>query len=89
MSLEARFEGHGASAEIQADVYYIHFFVLHLPSARELHGKPLGGVRFRRRIRDRPEPRFIRWHYNQCIKARIRGFAFGMEASGLDQAGTY
>ena len=61
--------------------YYLHFFVLRLQSARELHGKALTADRFRGKLRDYPDPRFIKWHYNQCVKARIRGFAIGMELS--------
>ncbi|RSH89907.1 hypothetical protein EHS25_001893 [Saitozyma podzolica] len=59
--------------------YYIHFFVLQIPQARELHGKSLPPNRFRGLDRDKPDPRFIRWHYNQCVKARIRGFAARMD----------
>ncbi|OCF70811.1 hypothetical protein I204_08538 [Kwoniella mangroviensis CBS 8886] len=59
--------------------YYLHFFVLRLQMARELHGKRLASNRFRGKDRDRPDPRYLKWHYNQCIKARIRGFAAGME----------
>ncbi|OWZ61946.1 hypothetical protein C366_00872 [Cryptococcus neoformans Tu401-1] len=63
----------------QDGVYYVHFFVLRTRTARELHGKALRSDRFRGEEEDRPEPRFLKWHYNQCIKARIRGFAAGME----------
>lgn len=62
----------------QDGVYYVHFFVVR-PGRCELHGKALRFDRFRGREENRPEPRFLRWHYNQCIKARIRGFAAGME----------
>jgi len=65
----------------QDGTYYLHFFVLQLQSARELHGKPLTADRFREKLCDYPNPRFIKWHYNQCVKARIRGFAIGMELS--------
>ncbi|OXG17644.1 hypothetical protein C367_05139 [Cryptococcus neoformans Ze90-1] len=63
----------------QDGVYYLHFFVFRLEAVRELHGKALRFDRFRGKEQNRPEPRFLRWHYNQCIKARIRGFAAGME----------
>ena len=65
----------------QDGTYYLHFFVLLLQSARELHGKALTAGRFRGKLRDYPDPRFIKWHYNQCVKARIRGFASGTELS--------
>ena len=65
----------------QDGTYYLHFFVLRLQTARELHGKALTADRFRGKLRDYPDPRFIKWHYNQCVKARIRGFAIGMEPS--------
>lgn len=64
---------------LQDGIYYLHFFVLRLQSARESHGKALTADRFRGKLRDYPDPRFIKWHYNQCVKARIRGFAIGME----------
>lgn len=35
--------------------------------------------RFRGPISERPDPRLVQWHYAQCVKARIRGFAAGME----------
>jgi hypothetical protein len=63
----------------QDGTYYIHFFLLQVPLAREFHGKSLPSNRFRGLDRDKPDPRFIRWHYNQCIKARIRGFAARMD----------
>jgi len=61
----------------QDGTYYLHFFVLRLQSARELHGKALTADRFRGKLRDYPDPRFIKWQ--QCLKARIRGFAIAME----------
>jgi len=65
----------------QDGTYYLHFFVLRLQTARELHGKALTADRFRGKLRHYPNPRIIKWHYNQCVKARIRDFAIGMERS--------
>jgi hypothetical protein len=68
------------AGDMQDGTYYVHFFVLdRVHRARKLHGKVLPPDRFRGDEEDRPDPRFLRWHYNQCVKARIRGFAAGME----------
>ena len=29
-------------------------------------------------LRTPPDPRLVAWHYNQAVKARIRGFSVGM-----------
>jgi len=60
---------------------YLHLFVLQRQSSHELHGRALAIDRFRGRFLDYPDVRFIEWHYNQCVKARIRGFAVGMKLS--------
>ncbi|KAK1920690.1 hypothetical protein DB88DRAFT_520451 [Papiliotrema laurentii] len=71
--------GLGVELTSQNDVYYVHFFVAPAASdRRRWHGKALGPERFRGRPEDRPDPRFIDWHYKQCLMARIRGFSAGM-----------
>lgn len=67
-------------------IYYLHCFILGLEAARELHGKVLRFDHFRGKEPDKPDPRFLRWHYNQCVKARIRGFAVGMEPPSTSSA---
>ncbi|AGV14750.1 hypothetical protein, variant [Cryptococcus neoformans var. grubii H99] len=59
--------------------FYVHFFVLGYPDATRLHGMRIPPERFRGPISERPDPRLVQWHYAQCVKARIRGFAAGME----------
>ena len=59
----------------QGDVYYVHYFDRNLPGADRYHGKEITHARFRSRPSKFPEPRLIRWHYKQCLMARIRGFA--------------
>ena len=77
---------------MQDGIYYVHFFVAKPGSVRrQYHGKALGPDRFRGRIEDRPDPRYIEWHYRQCVMARVRGFASGMEipetsAQAVDEA---
>lgn len=63
----------------QGDTYYVHFFVLRYPNAIDLHGTAISPSRFRGPATQRPDARFVKWHYNQCIKAHIRGFAVGMQ----------
>ena len=58
-------------------MYYAHFFILSYPGAWDLHGKAITRERFRENVEWRPDPRLIAWHYNQCFKAHIRGFAAG------------
>lgn len=65
---------------LQVDVYFVHFFVLTLPNARQYHGKALPRSRFRGNPIDYPDPRLVKWHYAQCAMAHIRGFAAGFEA---------
>ena len=58
---------------------YIHFFDLSvLPDARQLHGKPIPSEQFRSLPEEYPDPRFLLWHYSQCVKAHIRGFSVDM-----------
>jgi hypothetical protein len=72
---------------MQDGVYYVHFFVAKPGSVRrQYHGKALGPDRFRGRIEDRPDTRYIEWHYRQCVMARVRGFASGMEIPETNQA---
>lgn len=59
--------------------FYVHFFILGYPDAARLHGMRIPPERFRGPISERPDPRFVQWHYAQCVKARIRGFAAGMD----------
>lgn len=61
------------------ETLYVHFFILRYPGAIELHGRRLTPDCFRGSASSRPDPRFIRWHYNQCLKARIRGFSVGLD----------
>lgn len=71
----------------QNGVYYVHFFVAPIASdRRRWHGKALGPERFRGRADDRPDPRFINWHYKQCLMARIRGFSAGLEVPASSAA---
>jgi hypothetical protein len=60
-------------------VFYVHFFDLGLPGARQHHGKMIPPSRFHSSPEKHPNQKLIRWHYKQCAMARIRGFAFGME----------
>lgn len=58
-------------------VFFVHFFLLKYPDALHLHGKAIPPHRFRGDECWRPDIRLIQWHYNQCVKAHIRGFAVG------------
>jgi hypothetical protein len=44
----------------------------------EYHGKQIPAQRFHGFAEWRPDRRFLSWHYNQCLKAHIRGFSYGM-----------
>jgi hypothetical protein len=46
-----------------------------------VNGKALTADRLRRKLRDYPDPRFVRWHCNHCVKVRVRGFAIGKDLS--------
>jgi hypothetical protein len=60
-------------------VYYVHFFIAGTKAKEDLHGKAIPLTRFSK-IYDPPDPRLLAWHYNQAVKARIRGFSVGMLA---------
>jgi hypothetical protein len=62
----------------QDDTLFVHYFILNSAGARQRHGTALPPQRFHGESSWRPDPRFVKWHYNQCIKARIRGFSIGV-----------
>jgi hypothetical protein len=63
----------------QAGIFYVHCFTLSSVEAADLHGKAIPPERFRGLVESRPDPRLVKWHYSQCVKAHIRGFSAGME----------
>ncbi|WVO21738.1 uncharacterized protein IAS62_003050 [Cryptococcus decagattii] len=60
------------------DIFYVHCFSMGLLGASEYHGKAIRRDQFRGSSRNLPDPVLIDWHYNQCLKARVRGFSIGM-----------
>ena len=67
-------------AALQDDTFYVHYFIPKTPEHFRLHGKALTPDRFSR-FHEPPDPRLVAWHYNQAVKARIRGFSVGMGIS--------
>nr|ODO04312.1 hypothetical protein L204_00670 [Cryptococcus depauperatus CBS 7855] len=57
---------------------YVHFFHPAYSEKNDWHGKAIPPDFFRGPPEDRPDPTLLHWHYSQCVKARIRGFAVGM-----------
>jgi hypothetical protein len=53
---------------------YAHYFDLSLPEARQWLRKAIPQSRFHINT-DWPELECVRWHHNQCIKMRLRGFS--------------
>jgi hypothetical protein len=52
----------------------VHFFVKSKYS--DLHGKTITRDRFRLNSDlDLPNPKLLAWHYAQCVRGHIRGFA--------------
>jgi len=75
-----------STVDKQNEVYYVHFFDRDLPGADDFHGKAIHSTRFHTRSSKHPDPRLINWHYRQCVMARIRGFASGMEIAATSAA---
>ena len=61
----------------QDETFYVHYFIPKKPEHFTMHGKAIPPDRFSRFL-DPPDPRLVAWHYNQAVKARIRGFSVGM-----------
>jgi hypothetical protein len=62
---------------LQDNLYYVHFFTRSALSVH--HGQVIRPDRFRvHSPDDLPDPKLLAWHYAQCARARIRGFAAGM-----------
>ncbi|OWZ30827.1 hypothetical protein C347_03972 [Cryptococcus neoformans AD2-60a] len=59
-------------------VFYVHCFSMAFQGASECHGKAIPPDWFRAASRDLPDPVLVKWHYSQCLKARIRGFSVDM-----------
>nr|ODN86713.1 hypothetical protein L203_03961 [Cryptococcus depauperatus CBS 7841] len=60
------------------ETLYVHFFHPVYSGKNDWHGKAIPPDFFRGPPEDRPDPTLLHWHYSQCVKARIRGFAVGM-----------
>lgn len=56
----------------------MHYFLPASDDDKRLNGMEIPPDRFR--FLDPPDPRLVAWHYNQAVKARIRGFAVDMSA---------
>jgi len=53
----------------------VHFFAPSEPSEFAFHGKVIPRDRFRvHSEQELPDPRFLAWHYQQCVQLNIRGF---------------
>ena len=53
----------------------VHYFAPAKPEQIALHGKIISLDRFRINLEiELPDPRFISWHYQQCVLLNIRGF---------------
>lgn len=76
-----------SSDRTKGDTYYVHFFTPYRAEDFQLHGKAIPPERFSKYY-DPPDPRLIAWHYNQAVKACIRGYSVGMrpEITGRPQA---
>jgi hypothetical protein len=58
----------------QDGMIYAHSFRLH--DAMQYHGMAIPSTRWRIPIPEYwPKPKFLQWHYRQCLMARFRGFS--------------
>jgi len=64
---------------IQGQSYIVNYFLSASDDEKHLIGMEIPPDRFR--FWEPPDPRLVAWHYNQAIKARIRGFAVDMGAA--------
>lgn len=74
---------HHPDAFLQDGVFYVHFFLLgrsrvSRQAALQYHGTAIPPSRFRSDDTDFPNVALVNWHYQQCLKARIRGFSVRM-----------
>jgi hypothetical protein len=68
---------------LQDGKLYPHFFYTSYEEERAYHGRPIDpATRFHRAFplsdAELPDPRLLRWHYKQCVQARLRGYAWDM-----------
>ena len=53
----------------------MHFFSPTTTQHYQHHGKVLPYARFRiNNENELPDPRFLAWHYQQCVLTNVRGF---------------
>ncbi|WVO14627.1 hypothetical protein L204_102264 [Cryptococcus depauperatus] len=57
---------------------FVHCFLVPYSIFSRWHGKMISPDFFRGDPSRRPDPILLHWHYNQCVKARMRGFSVGM-----------
>ncbi|CAD6586988.1 MAG: hypothetical protein TREMPRED_004619 [Tremellales sp. Tagirdzhanova-0007] len=63
----------------RGDSFIVHYFLPASDDEKRLNGMKLPPDRFR--FMEAPDERLVAWHYNQAVKARIRGFAVDMRAT--------
>jgi len=81
--MHRRYDRYELSIYCKGDAYYIHVFIFQHPSDRQYHGKRLDATRFSRFLSQQflPNKALLAWHYKQSAMARLRGYAYGMEAN--------
>lgn len=62
----------------RSEDYVVHYFDHSIRDRRNLHGKVIPFTAFRGRPDQRPHPKLLRWHYQQCVQMHFRGFSAGL-----------
>jgi hypothetical protein len=72
------------AAQIQDDVFYVHYFIPKEPTDFLLHGQEIRPARFSAYAGEpQPDKDLVAWHYKQAVKARIRCFSYGRGPSSV------